>query len=209
MTRTIPLADDLELRTTVVGEMGNNAYLLVDASGEALLIDAANDADALTDLVGDARVTTILTTHRHPDHIQALAQMAERTGARQVCGSPDAAAIEQATGVHCEGLWTGDEVQLGQHHFAIVGLVGHTPGSITVVVHPAGGPVQLFTGDSLFPGGVGKTGTPEDFTSLLDGVTTQLFEVFGDEAVVWPGHGEPTTLGAERPQLDEWRARGW
>lgn len=209
MTRTLDLGDGLQLRTTVVGPMGNNTYLLSTRDGDALLIDAPTEPETIKSLVGDATVGTLLTTHRHPDHIGALAEIAEWTGARTVCGTPDAQAIEQATGVACEGLWTGDELRLGEHRLGIIGLVGHTPGSITVVVRPSAGPVQLFTGDSLFPGGVGKTGSPEDFTSLLDGVVTQIFDVFDDDTVVWPGHGDSTTLGVERPQLSQWRERGW
>ncbi|MEL4504099.1 MBL fold metallo-hydrolase [Luteococcus sp. H138] len=207
--KTIALADDLSLSTMVVGSMGNNAYLLRDDQGRALLVDAAAEPELLRELIGDATVETILTTHRHHDHIGALTELAATTGARTVCGVPDADAIHAATGVRCEPLWTGDEVTLGRHRFGIIGLVGHTPGSITVVVRPEGAPVQLLTGDSLFPGGVGKTGSPADFTSLLDGVVSQLFDVFDDDAVVWPGHGDPTTLGAERPHLPEWHERGW
>lgn len=91
----------------------------------------------------------------------------------------------------------------------VIGLVGHTPGSIALVHAPASGPVQLFTGDSLFPGGVGRTWAASDFDTLLGDVTRLLFDRFDDDTVVWPGHGLPTTLGAERPQLAEWRARGW
>lgn len=207
--KTIPFADGLSLSTVVVGGMGNNAYLLTDDEGRALLVDAAAEPEVLGELIGEATVETILTTHRHRDHIEALAQLAAQTGARTVCGAPDADAIHAATGVSCEPLWTGDEVTLGRHRFGIIGLVGHTPGSITVVIRPADAPVQLLTGDSLFPGGVGKTGSPADFTSLLDGVVTQIFDTFDDDTVVWPGHGDPTTVGAERPHLDEWRGRGW
>ena len=91
----------------------------------------------------------------------------------------------------------------------MIGLVGHTPGSITLALSPADGPVRLFTGDSLFPGGVGKTWRPGDFVTLLADVEAKLFEPYGDDTIVHPGHGADTTLGAERPHLDEWRARGW
>ncbi|GAB2481379.1 MBL fold metallo-hydrolase [Luteococcus sediminum] len=207
--QTHELSDGLSLSTTVVGGMGNNAYLLHTEEGRAVLVDAADEPDRLRELVGECTVETIITTHRHHDHIQALAEMAERTGARTVCGEADAAAIEEATGVACEGLWTGDVVQLGKHSLQLVGLVGHTPGSVAVVVRTPGAPVQLLTGDALFPGGVGKTSSHDDFSSLLDDVETHLFAPFDDDTVVWPGHGDPTTLGAERPHLDEWRTRGW
>lgn len=199
----------MEITSAVVGKMTNNAYLLVDA-GEGLLIDAADDPVALLALIGDTPVHTIVTTHRHPDHVQALAAVAAHTGARLVAGTPDADAIEEATGVTIdERVWDGDTVRVGDVELEVLGLVGHTPGSITLAYAPEDGPAHLFTGDSLFPGGVGKTHTPEQFTSLLDGVTTKLFDRFGDDTKVSPGHGDPTTLGAERPHLDEWRERGW
>lgn len=203
------LGNDLTLTQVVVGSAGNNAYLLSLPDGEAVLVDAAAEAPVLQELVAGHRVTTLLTTHRHWDHVGATAEMVAATGAHPVCGTPDREAIREATGVDCEGLWTGDVVRLGEHRFEVIGLVGHTPGSITLVVRPDQGPVHLFTGDSLFPGGVGRTTSPEEFTSLFHDVTTLLFDAFDDDTVVHPGHGAPTTLGAERPHLDEWRQRGW
>lgn len=199
----------MEITSAVVGTMGNNAYLLVD-EGEGLLIDAADDPITLLALIGDTPVNTIVTTHQHRDHIQALAAVARHTGARLVAGTPDADAIESATGVTIdERVWDGDTVRVGSVELAVHGLVGHTPGSITLSWTPDGEPAHLFTGDSLFPGGVGKTNSPEDFASLYEGVVEQLFGAYGDDAVVHPGHGDPTTLGAERPHLEEWRERGW
>lgn len=193
----------------VVGSLSNNSFLLDAGEGHAMLVDAAAQPEELLAMVAGRDVQTIVTTHQHHDHIGALAALVEATGATAVCGAPDAAAIEKATSVACHQVWTGDVLTLGEHHIEVIGLVGHTPGSITLVVTPDEVPTHLFTGDSLFPGGVGKTGSPENFTSLLDGVTTELFDRFPDDTVVWPGHGNPTTLGAERPHLDEWRARGW
>ena len=91
----------------------------------------------------------------------------------------------------------------------MIELRGHTPGSIALLWTNPHGADHLFTGDSLFPGGVGKTGTPDDFTSLLNDVTSRLFDRLSDDTVVHPGHGDSTTIGAERPRLREWRARGW
>ena len=90
----------------------------------------------------------------------------------------------------------------------MVGLVGHTPGSIALA-YTAGGAPQLFTGDSLFPGGPGKTHVKEDFTSLMDDLERKIFEAFGDDTVVHPGHGDDTTLGTERPHLAEVARAGW
>ena len=196
-------------KLSVGGPMDNNAYLLQARGGAAVLIDAANDSGRLLKLIGDEPVDTIVTTHRHPDHWQALAAVADRTGARLVGGRPDADAIERGAGVSgIEPVWDGDQVALGDEQLAVLGLVGHTPGSITLLY--AGGSVpHLFTGDSLFPGGAGRTTSPEDFASLMDDLESKIFGVFADETVVHPGHGDDTTLGAERPHLDEWRGRGW
>ena len=199
----------LTLDQTTVGSLGNNSYLLTTADGHSLLIDAAADSDALIGLLAGRTVETIVTTHRHHDHVGALAAMVEATGATALAGRPDVDSIAEQSGIVCQPLWTGDVIELGAHRIEVIGLVGHTPGSITLVVRPADGPVQLFTGDSPFPGGVGKTFGPENFTSLLDDVTRELFARFDDDTVVWPGHGAPTTLGVERPHLDEWRQRGW
>lgn len=203
------LGNGLACHQVVVGALQNNAYLLTDDNGNTLLIDAADDASSLLEMVDGRAVSDIVTTHRHHDHIGALAEMVARTGATPWCGSPDAEAIEQATGIQSRGLWTGDHIMLGAQRIDVIGLVGHTPGSITLVVRADTGPTHLFTGDCLFPGGVGKTSTSKDFTALMDDVTRELFDAFPDDTLVHPGHGSPTRLGAERPHLAEWRARGW
>lgn len=192
-----------------VGPMDNNAYLLQPATGAAVLVDAANDPGRLLGLIGEQAVDTIVTTHRHGDHWQGLPEVAQATGARLVCGRPDVDAI--ATGAWVEGLtglWDGDAVAVGEESMEVIGLVGHTPGSIALA-YTSDGRTHLFTGDSLFPGGPGKTATPEDFGTLMDDLETKVFERFDDATVVHPGHGDDTTLGAERPHLEEWRARGW
>jgi glyoxylase-like metal-dependent hydrolase (beta-lactamase superfamily II) len=105
----------------------------------------------------------------------------------------------------------GDTVQFGEIELEVVHLRGHTPGSIALVYRdPAtGGHPHLFTGDSLFPGGPGKTAGPAEFGSLMDDLEERIFGVLPDETWVYPGHGDDTTLGAERPSIPEWRARGW
>ncbi len=203
------LGGGVELSKLSVGPMDNNAYLLV-AEGDAILIDAANEDNRLLALIDNRSLSTITTTHRHGDHIQALADVADATGARLVAGQPDVESIERDAGVSSMvGLWDGDTVALGDTTLEVIGLVGHTPGSITLSYAPAEGPVHLFTGDSLFPGGPGKTFRAADFTSLMDDLEAKIFGRFADETVVHPGHGDDTTLGAERPRLGEWRARGW
>lgn len=199
----------MDMRSAVVGSLQNNAYLLLIGE-QGLLIDAAADPIALLAMIGDTPVEAIVTTHRHHDHIEALAAVAAHSGARLVAGVPDADAIEAAAGVTIDDrVWDGDTVRVGDAELEVIGLVGHTPGSVALAHTPAEGPAHLFTGDSLFPGGVGKTAGPAEFTSLLDDVEAKLFDRFPDDTVVHPGHGLPTTLGAERPHLSEWRARGW
>lgn len=199
---------DITLTTTVVSQMMNNVYLL-ERGADRVLIDAANEPERLLEVIGDEPLQTVITTHRHPDHIGALAEVAAATGARLICGRPDKDAIDAATGTTSESVWTGDTIREGSIELEVIGLVGHTPGAIALALRTEGNPVYLFSGDSLFPGGPGKTNTPGDFTSLMDDLETRIFGVFGDDTVVLPGHGDRTTLGAERPHLGEWRERGW
>jgi glyoxylase-like metal-dependent hydrolase (beta-lactamase superfamily II) len=192
-----------------VGWMGNNAYLLRDrATGDGMLIDAADEAGRLVELVrlGGPPVRYVLTTHRHGDHWQALRAVVADTGAQTLAGTADA--DELPVDVN-RRLDDGDTVELGASTLEIIGLRGHTPGSVAVLYRDPEGTAHLFTGDSLFPGGVGKTHSPEDFMSLIDDVEARIFDVLPDDTWFYPGHGDDSTLGAERPHLAEWRARGW
>ena len=199
----------LTITKVAVSEMANNAYLLRDtATGEGLLIDAAADPAALLSLIGDAGLRTVVTTHGHWDHHRALPDVVAATGATPVAHAADAADLPipvQRTVAH------GDTVTVGDQSLEVIHLRGHTPGSIALVWRgPEGAGVHAFTGDSLFPGGVGNTQQDAArFASLIDDVEHRLFDVLPDETWVYPGHGKDTTLGAERPHLAEWRARGW
>lgn len=196
----------LTLTKLSVGPMDNNVYLISDAA-TMILIDAANEAGRLLGLVGSSGPDVVITTHQHHDHLQALPDLADR--GRLVAGRFDTAAISAATGVRePEPVWDGDTVSAGAIELEIIGLVGHTPGSVACVLR-VGDLVHLFTGDSLFPGGPGKTPDTTAFASLLDDLQTKIFDRFGDDTVVQPGHGDSTTLGLERPHLAEWRSRGW
>jgi glyoxylase-like metal-dependent hydrolase (beta-lactamase superfamily II) len=206
--RTLP---GVSIVKTSVGPMDNNAYLVTcSSSGETLLIDAANDGDVLIDLVRShaPKVSLIVTSHQHFDHWQALEAVAAATGAPTAAHEIDAEALP----VTPDRLLTGgDTIEVGELSFDVIHLRGHTPGSVALALDGAatGGVTQLFTGDCLFPGGVGKTWQPGDFEQLISDVTTRVFDRFGDDTVVYPGHGDDTTLGAERPHLAEWRERGW
>ena len=190
-----------------VSDYDNNSYLILSATGDAVLVDAPANPQLILDWIGDRRVSTVITTHAHPDHVQALATVVATLGAAAVCGAPDADAIERATGVPQRRVWTGDTIVCGNTALPVLGLVGHTPGSIAVVID--GEPAHVLVGDALFPGGVGKTASVADFNSLLGDVQRQLFDRYPDSTVVHPGHGDSTTLGVERPALPVWRQRGW
>lgn len=191
-----------------VGPMDNNVYLIVcSATSKALLVDAANDADRILSLLDQLapRPELIVTTHQHADHWLALAAIAEATGSATAAHSLDAPTLPVAPTT----LIADDDVlSIGELDITVIHLAGHTPGGVALAF-TAGGRTHLFTGDSLFPGGIGKTADAEAFTSLLNDVETKLFARYPDDTVIYPGHGDDTTLGAERPQLGQWRARGW
>ncbi len=190
-----------------VGPYENNSYLLRCAgTGQALLIDAAAEPERLLEMIGDTPVERIVTTHQHPDHWQALERVRAATGAVTVAHPADAPGIPVATD---ELVDDGDTIRFGDAALSVIHLVGHTPGSIALCYTAASEP-HLFTGDCLFPGGVGNTQKdPERFTSLYTGVVEKIFDRLPDATWVYPGHGRDTTLGAERPHLAQWRERGW
>ncbi|MFJ3635869.1 MBL fold metallo-hydrolase [Streptomyces sp. NPDC090112] len=198
---------DLMISKVAVGGMNNNAYLLrCRATDEQLLIDAAAEPQTLLNLIGDDGITAVVTTHQHGDHWGALREVVDATGATTYAGALDAEGIPVPTDVP---VADGDTVRVGRVELTARHLVGHTPGSIALVYDDPHGHAHVFTGDCLFPGGPGRTTQPDEFNSLMDGLEAKLFGVLPDETWVYPGHGNDTTLGAERPHLAEWRARGW
>lgn len=198
-----------------VSDMANNVYVLTcRASGAQLLIDAADDWLRVEQMMQEVPLpgvplqpAAILTTHRHHDHVRALPEAAAALRVPTWAGQADAQALPVAVDVQ---LSHGDVVAVGQLRCEIIGLRGHTPGSVALAVTEADGVVHVFSGDSLFPGGVGNTfGSAENFEQLLSDVSTRVFEPFADSTWVYPGHGPDTTLGAERPHLGQWAERGW
>jgi glyoxylase-like metal-dependent hydrolase (beta-lactamase superfamily II) len=190
-----------------VGPMDNNAYLLrCNATGEQVLIDAANEAPRLLELIGDGGLAAVVTTHQHMDHWVALEEVVATTGARSLVHAADADGLP----IRSETLADGDALPVGNCGLEVIHIVGHTPGSIALLYRdPSGGP-HLWTGDTLFPGGVGNTDKdPARFASLIDDVEHKLFDRLPDETWFYPGHGKDGTLGAERASVAQWRARGW
>jgi glyoxylase-like metal-dependent hydrolase (beta-lactamase superfamily II) len=199
----------LTIAKLAVGPMSNNAYLLrCTNTDEGLLLDAAAEPERVRELARfeGPPVSAILTTHHHADHWQALAEIVEFADAATYAGDEDADELPVAVD---ERLHHGDEITVGDLTLQVIHLRGHTPGSVAVLYRDPEGVPHLFTGDSLFPGGVGKTTSSENFRSLIDDVEQRVFAVLPDETWFYPGHGNDSTLGAERPHLQEWRARGW
>ncbi|PWN03802.1 Zn-dependent hydrolase [Nocardioides silvaticus] len=199
-------------KVAVDEQMSNNAYLLrCNETGDQVLVDAAAETHTLLPLIGDAGLTAVVTTHQHWDHHRALADVVGATGADVVAGEPDADAITEQTGVQVtRRVSDGDRVAVGACELEVIRVTGHTPGSICLLYRDPDGHPHLFTGDSLFPGGVGNTfGDSAAFTTLIDDVEHKLFGALPDDTWFYPGHGDDSTLGAERPRLGEWRERGW
>ncbi|MGP3932631.1 MBL fold metallo-hydrolase [Nonomuraea sp. KM88] len=198
----------LTISKLAVGPYDNNAYLLrCTETGEGLLIDAAADSDRLLALIADQPIRAVITTHQHPDHWQALEQVIRVTGAQAIAHPLDAPELPVPVNRTVEH---GDTIAAGALSLEVIHLRGHTPGSIALLYDGGEAGHHLFTGDSLFPGGVGNTRKdPERFTQLYNDVVERVFDRLPDETWVYPGHGKDTTLRAERPALPEWKARGW
>lgn len=221
----VRVLDEAEVRKASVGPMDNAAYLVTcRRSGAQLLVDAPADPDRLLALLregsGSARLDLVVVTHRHRDHLGALASVVAVTGAAVAAGAEDADAVAAAADHPVDRrLRHGDVLTVGRLRLDVVALRGHTPGSVALALtEPSDatapdavpGRVHLFTGDSLFPGGVGSTDRdPVRFARLLGDVTERVFDRYRDDTWVYPGHGDDTTLGAERPALAAWAARGW
>ena len=203
--------DGVTIHKLAVSSMDNNVYLVTSTgSGASVLIDAAADWPAIEAMVRDsgARVEAIVTTHRHGDHTGALAEAASALGARTYAGAPDADDLPIPVDVRLED---GDTVQVDGLSLDVALVRGHTPGSVVLTYADPHGHEHVFTGDTLFPGGVGatKNNADQSFPQLIDDVEQRIFDRHDDAAWVYPGHGDDTTLGAERPHLPDWRERGW
>jgi glyoxylase-like metal-dependent hydrolase (beta-lactamase superfamily II) len=202
---TLHWADSrLEVHKLVVGPYDNNVFVLrCRETGDAVLIDAANEHDKLLELCRALDVRRVLETHGHFDHIQAVPAMRE-AGYEVAVSSADAPMLKRVG--YDAFIDDAEVIEVGRLRLHAIHNPGHTPGSISFLVE--GAPV-LFSGDTLFPGGVGNTKSKEgDFATIIDSVDNRLFRLPAD-TVVMPGHGVDTTIGHERPHLAEWVERGW
>jgi glyoxylase-like metal-dependent hydrolase (beta-lactamase superfamily II) len=192
-----------ELHRMVVGPMDNNVYVLrCRRSGEAMLVDAANEHEALLEVCQRLGVRTVLETHGHWDHIQAVPAVRE-AGISVSVTAADAGMLPS----YDQLLEDDSVVEVGRLRVKTIATPGHTPGSMCFAVE---GTPLLLTGDTLFPGGPGATKFPGgDFPTIIRSIEERLFGRFGGDTVVLPGHGASTTIGAESPKLEEWVERGW
>lgn len=194
---------DLEIHRVVVGPFENNVFVLrCRHTGDAVLIDAANEHERLLDLARGLNVGRILETHGHWDHIQAIPEM------RDAGYSVGVAAADAAMLPSYDEIMDHDTViEVGDLRLRTIHTPGHTPGSMCFRVE---GKPLLFSGDTLFPGGPGNTSLEGgDFTTIIRSIDDLLFSPLDADTIVMPGHGLDTTIGAERPSLDEWVDRGW
>jgi glyoxylase-like metal-dependent hydrolase (beta-lactamase superfamily II) len=192
-----------EIHKVVVGPMDNNVFVLrCRETGDAVLIDAANEHELLLDLCRDLGVRTVLETHGHWDHIQAVPAV-RNAGYEVGVTSQDAAMLDSYDYI----LDDDAAIEVGRLRLRTIHTPGHTPGSMCFRLEHA--PV-LFSGDTLFPGGPGNTSFPGgDFETLIASIDSLLFSRLHADVVVMPGHGDDTTIGTERPHLQEWVDRGW
>jgi len=193
--------DSFSVSRLVVGPLDNNVYLIKDtASGDALLIDAADNPDAIVQFAGDTNVVGVFTTHGHGDHHQAVPSVPISLEAPFMLHPLD----QSMAGKDIDVAITTGPLAIGETVATITHTPGHTPGSVCLSL-----PGVVFTGDTLFPGGPGATRFGHSsFTTIIESLETELFSL-PDETIVFPGHGASTTIGTERPQLRSWIERGW
>jgi glyoxylase-like metal-dependent hydrolase (beta-lactamase superfamily II) len=192
-----------EIHKVVVGPMANNVYVLrCRQSGDAVLIDAANEHELLLELCRDLGVRTVLETHGHWDHIQAVPAVRD-------AGYEVGITAEDSDMLDAYDYVVADDsvIEVGRLRLHTILTPGHTPGSMCFRIE--GSPI-VFSGDTLFPGGPGNTSFPNaDFDTIIASIDRRLFAPLDPDTIVLPGHGDQTTIGTERPHLQEWVDRGW
>jgi glyoxylase-like metal-dependent hydrolase (beta-lactamase superfamily II) len=200
---TLLLSDTgYEVHAVVVGPMDNNVFIVrCTETGDAVLIDAANEHERLLELCQRLGVRRVIETHGHWDHIQAVPAVRD-AGYDVGVTAADAGMLPAYDDI----LEDSSVVQVGRLRLSTVATPGHTPGSMCFQLE---GTPLLFSGDTLFPGGPGNTSFEGgDFPTIIEAIDTRLFTRPADTLVL-PGHGNWTTIGAERPHLQEWIERGW
>ena len=192
--------DDLIVRKIEVGSFENNVYVLeCPETHDSLIVDGCFEADSIVAGADGTNVVGIVQTHGHRDHVQALRELKGKLGVPVYAHPGDRypVTIDRA-------LADGDEISFGERAVTVLHTPGHTPGGVCLLSGR-----HLISGDTLFPGGPGNTNKDRRaFDQIIDSIETKLF-VLPDETAVYPGHGRDTTIGAEKPHLQEWKDRGW
>ncbi len=193
----------IEVHKIVVGPVDNNVFVIrCTETGDAVLLDAANEHDRLLELCEDLGVRTVLETHGHWDHIQAVPAVRD-AGYEVGVTAADAEMLDSYDYI----LEDETVIPVGRLRLHTIATPGHTPGSMCF--HVENTPL-LFSGDTLFPGGPGATKFPGgDFDTIIESIDRRIFAPFDPDTLVLPGHGSDTTVGAESPHLQEWVDRGW
>ena len=197
----MPLYYDGEVRINKIdmGSYGNNGYILVcPETNEGVIIDTPAEPEKLLNAIGDARIKNILITHNHQDHLVGFDEITRSVGAPVGIGTEDAGALPRPPEVN---LKDGDVIPFGKREIQVLATPGHTDGGVCLLVGK-----HLFSGDTLFPGGPGKTRSPEAFRQLVDSITRKLL-VLPDDTAVYPGHGDTTTIGAARQEYQAFASR--
>lgn len=193
-----------EITKLSVGSMDNNVYFVAVGDEVAVVDGGSSELDAVLNELGDRPLEMVLQTHNHGDHVAVLPELIEKTKAPVFAHPADAGKIP----VRTEKLDDGATIGIGGCLVKVLHTPGHTPGGVCFLLEESG-ESHLFAGDTLFPGGPGNTfGNADAFEQLLSSIETKLF-VLPDSTHVYPGHGADTTIGTEKPSLQEWRARGW
>ncbi len=198
---------DTRIERLVLGGLDNNVWIIVD-SGESLIIDASFEAASIAAKISETTSKGIAITHGHFDHINAADELRKQTNTPIYLHSEDKPLWRQqySNAEPDHSLQDEEKLHAGDTHVRILHTPGHTPGSVCYYVETLN---TVFTGDTLFPGGPGATRWDySDFTQIIESIRTKLFTL-PDNTQVLPGHGEPTTIGAEKPKLQEWIKRGW
>jgi len=191
--------NDLEIHRLETEPFGTNSYILLcPPAGEAILIDAPGNADLILDRLSGYNVKMIVITHGHVDHIMALEEIKNSLQAPLAAHKEDSSSLPFKPEIY---LKDGDQITCGEHQITIMHTPGHTAGSICLLAGK-----YLLAGDTIFPGGPGKTATPADFKTIYRTIQEKILPL-PDDTVILSGHGEPTKLGTERKLIAAFSAR--